>query len=246
MLGLVRIYSRKAKYVLADCNEAFLKIKMAFRPGGATDTEFRERERDEGPPDIMEDFFVPDILDELGPMAGIIGGDYQSNQSHIDQITLNDEISRQHNIFDPELGVCLQWGGGGGIHHLFPHTAPLQEDDFGERALEMEEELEGPRDHLSIGDLSNRPSTSRMAPSPFDDFARKSNLFDDIAPAEELDLELYNMHNGDAGVGIDDDGVLEPMDVDGGGHGDQAPAPGMNYPSIPSSSSIPDSVGSEL
>lgn len=30
---MVRIYSRKAKYLLADCNEAFVKIKMAFRPG---------------------------------------------------------------------------------------------------------------------------------------------------------------------------------------------------------------------
>ena len=33
ILGVVRIYSRKAKYLLADCNEAFVKIKMAFRPG---------------------------------------------------------------------------------------------------------------------------------------------------------------------------------------------------------------------
>lgn len=33
LLGIVRIYSRKAKYLLADCNEAFLKIKMAFRSG---------------------------------------------------------------------------------------------------------------------------------------------------------------------------------------------------------------------
>ena len=31
LLGVVRIYSRKAKYLLADCNEAFAKIKMAFR-----------------------------------------------------------------------------------------------------------------------------------------------------------------------------------------------------------------------
>ena len=33
LLGVVRIYSRKAKYLLADCNEAFVKIKLAFRPG---------------------------------------------------------------------------------------------------------------------------------------------------------------------------------------------------------------------
>lgn len=33
LLGVVRIYSRKAKYLLADCNDAVLKIKVAFRPG---------------------------------------------------------------------------------------------------------------------------------------------------------------------------------------------------------------------
>ena len=33
LLGVVRIYSRKAKYLLADCNEVFVKIKLAFRPG---------------------------------------------------------------------------------------------------------------------------------------------------------------------------------------------------------------------
>ncbi|KAA8899629.1 Rec8 like protein-domain-containing protein [Sphaerosporella brunnea] len=33
LLGVVRIYSRKARYLLEDCNEALMKIKMAFRPG---------------------------------------------------------------------------------------------------------------------------------------------------------------------------------------------------------------------
>ncbi|GMH91521.1 hypothetical protein TrST_g5336 [Triparma strigata] len=33
LLGVVRIYSRKVKYLMADCNEALVKIKMAFRPG---------------------------------------------------------------------------------------------------------------------------------------------------------------------------------------------------------------------
>ncbi len=33
LVGVCRIYSRKIKYLLADCNEAFVKIKMAFRPG---------------------------------------------------------------------------------------------------------------------------------------------------------------------------------------------------------------------
>ncbi|EJU04289.1 hypothetical protein DACRYDRAFT_114642 [Dacryopinax primogenitus] len=39
LLGVVRIYSRKAKYLLDDCNDALLKIKMAFRPGIVDMTE---------------------------------------------------------------------------------------------------------------------------------------------------------------------------------------------------------------
>ncbi|KAK0559862.1 sister chromatid cohesion protein 1 [Tilletia horrida] len=34
LLGIVRIYSRKAKYLLDDCNDTLVKIKMAFRAGG--------------------------------------------------------------------------------------------------------------------------------------------------------------------------------------------------------------------
>lgn len=30
LLGVVRIYSRKAKYLLQDCNEAFVKIKVCI------------------------------------------------------------------------------------------------------------------------------------------------------------------------------------------------------------------------
>lgn len=37
LLGVVRIYSRKARYLLDDCNEALLKIKMAFRSSGNND-----------------------------------------------------------------------------------------------------------------------------------------------------------------------------------------------------------------
>eukprot|EP00611_Tribonema_gayanum_P015113 TRINITY_DN2690_c0_g1_i2.p1 TRINITY_DN2690_c0_g1~~TRINITY_DN2690_c0_g1_i2.p1 ORF type:complete len:295 (-),score=88.62 TRINITY_DN2690_c0_g1_i2:172-1056(-) len=33
LLGVVRIYSRKVQYLLSDCSEAQVKMKMAFRPG---------------------------------------------------------------------------------------------------------------------------------------------------------------------------------------------------------------------
>lgn len=43
LLGVVRIYHRKAKYLLADCNEAFIKIKMAFRPGRGQNVTYRSK-----------------------------------------------------------------------------------------------------------------------------------------------------------------------------------------------------------
>jgi cohesin complex subunit SCC1 len=42
LLGVTRIYSRQAKYLMDDCNEALLKIKMAFRPGAVDMTEEQE------------------------------------------------------------------------------------------------------------------------------------------------------------------------------------------------------------
>ena len=33
LLGVVRIYSRKVKYLLNDASDALVKIKLAFRPG---------------------------------------------------------------------------------------------------------------------------------------------------------------------------------------------------------------------
>ncbi|KAJ1935595.1 sister chromatid cohesion protein 1, partial [Linderina pennispora] len=35
LLGVSRIYARKARYLLEDCNEALIRIKLAFRPGAA-------------------------------------------------------------------------------------------------------------------------------------------------------------------------------------------------------------------
>lgn len=59
LLGVVRIYSRKAKYLLADCNEAFIKIKMAFRPGAAVDLPEEGREANLNAitlPEVFHDF----------------------------------------------------------------------------------------------------------------------------------------------------------------------------------------------
>ena len=69
LLGIVRIYSRKAKYVLADCNEAFIKLKMTFKHGSTCDLALRDREDRMGSTDIPEVifcFFFKFLINSLG------------------------------------------------------------------------------------------------------------------------------------------------------------------------------------
>mmetsp|Transcript_29351 Transcript_29351/g.67405 ORF Transcript_29351/g.67405 Transcript_29351/m.67405 type:complete len:747 (-) Transcript_29351:433-2673(-) len=55
LLGVVRIYSRKVRYLMADCNEALVKIKMAFRPG-AVDMEDSAKDKISEGPAVVQNF----------------------------------------------------------------------------------------------------------------------------------------------------------------------------------------------
>ena len=86
LLGVVRIYSRKVKYLMTDCHEAMVKIKMAFKPdatgGGGdnllTSTEGGKRKRrkkgqsggdDGGNVANFGEFYTQDIA---GPIGGML------------------------------------------------------------------------------------------------------------------------------------------------------------------------------
>lgn len=89
LLGVVRIYSRKAKYLLADCNEAFVKIKMAFRPG-MVDLPEDKREAAMNAitlPDVFHDFdtAMPD-LDDVD-----IDAQFTLNQTRAEEITMRED-----------------------------------------------------------------------------------------------------------------------------------------------------------
>jgi len=89
LLGVVRIYSRKAKYLLADCNEAFVKIKMAFRPG-MVDLPEDKREADMNAitlPNVFHDFdtAMPD-LDDVD-----IDSQFTLNQTRAEEITMRED-----------------------------------------------------------------------------------------------------------------------------------------------------------
>ena len=89
LLGVVRIYSRKAKYLLADCNEAFVKIKMAFRPG-MVDLPEENREAAVNAitlPEVFHDFdtAMPDLNDVD------LQAQFNMNQTRAEEITMRED-----------------------------------------------------------------------------------------------------------------------------------------------------------
>ena len=83
----MRIYSRKAKYLLSDCNEAFVKIKMAFRPG-MVDLPEGNREAAINAitlPEVFHDFdtAMPD-LDDVDIQLSM-------NQTRAEEITMRED-----------------------------------------------------------------------------------------------------------------------------------------------------------
>lgn len=89
LLGIVRIYSRKAKYLLADCNEAFIKIKMAFRPGAVDLPE-------EGRQAALSTITLPEVFHDFeATMPDLAGIDMEAavtlNQSRAEDITLKED-----------------------------------------------------------------------------------------------------------------------------------------------------------
>ncbi|XP_056130831.1 double-strand-break repair protein rad21-like protein 1 [Lampris incognitus] len=85
LLGVVRMYSRKAKYLLADCAEASGKIKLGFRPD-QTDMPVEELEAPHKAITFNEDF--TDFENQL-PCQNEI--DISMNQSRTEEITLKED-----------------------------------------------------------------------------------------------------------------------------------------------------------
>ncbi|XP_076597401.1 double-strand-break repair protein rad21-like protein 1 [Chaetodon auriga] len=90
LIGVVRIYSRKAKYLLADCSDALVKIKIAFRPD-QTDMPMEGLEATVKAITLIEDFTSFDA--QLPAPSDIDVMDHFSlNQSRSEEITLKEDF----------------------------------------------------------------------------------------------------------------------------------------------------------
>ncbi|XP_041114376.1 double-strand-break repair protein rad21-like protein 1 [Polyodon spathula] len=102
LVGVVRIYSRKAKYLLADCNEAVVKIKIAFRPG-ITDLSEDNLEAPYKAITLVEDF--RDFESQLPDVNAIeVAEHFTLNQSRTEEITLKEDYGNSFLIYDDNFG----------------------------------------------------------------------------------------------------------------------------------------------
>lgn len=146
LLGVVRIYSRKAKYLLADCNEAFVKIKMAFRPG-MVDLPEEHREAAVNTitlPEVFHDFDA--TMPELNDVD--IEAQFSLNQSRAEEITMREDYG----------SLCLVPNDEGFGDMGFDNEPP----DMLRNTMDQSHILFG-SDHLSMPGKEPQPSTSRAA-----------------------------------------------------------------------------------
>ncbi|KAM6053527.1 double-strand-break repair protein rad21-like protein 1 [Chlamydotis macqueenii] len=89
LLGVVRIYHRKAKYLLADCSEALTKMKTAFRPGlvDLPKENFEAAYQSITLPEEFHDFETP--LPDLNAIDVV--EHFALNQSRAEDITLTED-----------------------------------------------------------------------------------------------------------------------------------------------------------
>ncbi|VDK42373.1 unnamed protein product [Anisakis simplex] len=191
LLGIVRIYSRKAKYLLADCNEAFLKIKMAFRPG-QVDINEEGRQATSAAinlPEVFHDFdaALPDFND-LDVQAQM-----HINQSRIDDITLKEDVITDST----EMPFGGEFGG----------------DDFGENSIGFfGEEIEAGRDRLSevVEPHEGSAATTLLEPSSLGSTAKQDAFTGrhiDIDLGDHLGMPVPDDDFGDFGT----EGMLEDV-----------------------------------
>ncbi|KAG8968411.1 sister chromatid cohesion protein 1 [Tulasnella sp. 419] len=208
LLGVCRIYSRKAKYLLDDCNEALLKIKMAFRPGVVDMTE-DQMAVSRNAITLQGDGFDIDLLLPDANWEIDLNRPLGQGQQHIARqadITLADADNTMHfDLDDPNYDFDIGQGDGIGSQDFDLDL----EIDFGESAekakpknkrheRERSEEQEDDGMSVEVGrdaDMSHRSRLSidsalQKGRDGLDDFdMRSTGGFDDLGIQGDLGMD---------------------------------------------------------
>ncbi|XP_029370351.1 double-strand-break repair protein rad21 homolog A-like [Echeneis naucrates] len=203
LLGVVRIYHRKAKYLLADCNEAFIKIKMAFRPG-VVDLPEENREAAYNAITLPEEFHdfdqpLPD-LDDID-----VAQQFNLNQSRVEEITMREEVGNLNLLQDNDFADF-----GMDDREMMREESAFEVDIMGTSASNLLLEAEGGTNQMA--DKSNHLEYDDQYKDDFGDNPMESN---------EGGMLVDKLLSNEDGGGIFDDppaiteSVMMPQD-----HGD--------------------------
>ncbi|XP_047239592.1 RAD21 cohesin complex component b isoform X1 [Girardinichthys multiradiatus] len=200
LLGVVRIYHRKAKYLLADCNEAFIKIKMAFRPG-VVDLPEENREAAYNAITLPEEFHdfdqpLPD-LDDID-----VAQQFNLNQSRVEEITMREEVGNLNLLQDNDFADF-----GMDDREMMREESAFEVDIMGSSASNLLLEAEGGANQMT--DKSNHLEYDEQYKDDFGDNPMESN---------EGGMLVDKLLSNEDGGGIFDDppaiaeGVMMPQD----------------------------------
>ncbi|KAK2848513.1 hypothetical protein FQN49_005648 [Arthroderma sp. PD_2] len=200
LLGVVRIYSRKTRYLLDDCNEALMKIKMAFRLTNNNDLPSTA-------PLPAGGITLPDVLTESDLFMNLDPS-----------ILFSQPVQIEHDPKRPasSLGWSSQLLPDSTPQTIRPIERPHLEDDTG-LVLDLGEDEDIPLGH----DTSIEVGREAPAPRPVgeDLFSDDHRVFDgdlnldlgeDGAPLGKGDADMT--HDIDNAAHLDEDIAMGGMD----------------------------------
>ncbi|XP_016090743.1 double-strand-break repair protein rad21-like protein 1 isoform X1 [Sinocyclocheilus grahami] len=160
LLGVVRIYSRKTRYLLTDCSDALVKIKVAFRPG-QTDLPEDAMEATLKNITLPEDF--TDFDSQLPDLNTIDVVDHFSlNQCRTEDITLKENFEN-HFLTMERIGEEIQSYQG-----LFDQSFSVHGDCFGdeEMAVDLIDFIANTTDDAVVPDIFDETPNELPATPP--------------------------------------------------------------------------------
>ncbi|CAE6416634.1 unnamed protein product [Rhizoctonia solani] len=240
LLGVCRIYSRKAKYLLDDCNEALLKIRLAFRPGIVDMTEDQLQVprnaitlSGEG---LDIDLLMPDMNWDLDFVASQVPATTQ-NIARAGDITLANAGDITLTLDDTGYGFDLGPLDGIGSQDidfdlgldLDGEKAPSAKDDEGDETMSLEAPRDAPaarsaRESLASAFLGRGDDDLERLSQRSRSKTRELTFEPEAGPGFDvtgMDIDIEGLDGGlDLGIGFEEPSAPAP-----------APAPGT--PAVP-------------
>lgn len=133
LLGICRIHSRKAQYLLQDCQDAAFKIKSAFRPDAVDLPDGRAEA-------AVNTITLPEMLDfvsdfDLVTEPPVHMPDQPLTSANIRSITMQEDLSSIH-IDDPLMHDVRDWGDISSVHGAVSGDRSLDPSVSGSKSKE--------------------------------------------------------------------------------------------------------------